>query len=236
MTIKEKKGHEKKKSGKNIAAALGGIILTGSLFLGACGVQAKTAAEGDMLSAEETAECVMESMRSLDLERFNQYTDNYIQTVYNWSGVPVRSEYHMFNELLQPGTKTGKAKEKYEFHHTLYEKMLENLTWEIKSVEENGERAEIVMEITNIDMNGLMARYERSILEDMIAGEGSGLGQMIKDLSHILDEDDGLMAMIDACDKEDTCTCTVTAVAYRENGVWILRLDDELQNACMGLP
>lgn len=219
--------------------AMGSMAIMGSLFLSACGAYAKDVT-GDgspanqSLTAEETVQCVMESMKVLDLDTFNACTDNYIQTEYNWIGFPMRSEYRVFNELLQPGLKLGKRKEKYEFNHKLSEKIMENMTWEIKSVTEDNDKAVIAMEITNLDMNGVMGRYEMSIVENMIESEGTGLGQMIKDLSKITDEESGLLTLIESCDKGETCTLDVTATAYREDGTWIVHLDDDLINACMG--
>lgn len=230
-----------KKAGKirNLKAAAGSMVIVGSLVLGACGAHAKGVAgdgsrSGQSPTAEETVQCVMESMRTLDLDTFNACTDNYIQTEYNWIGVPIRSEYRVFNELLQPGLKLGKRKERYEFSHKLSEKIMENLTWEIKAVKEDNDKAEIVMEITNLDMNGVMGMYEMSIMESMIESEGTGLKQMIKDLSSITDKDGSLLTFMESCDKDETCTLDVTAVAYLENGAWIVHLDDELINACMG--
>lgn len=224
---------------RNLRAAAGSMVIIGSLLLSACGAHAKGVAgdgsrSGSSPTAEETVQCVMESMRTLDLDTFNACTDNYIQTEYNWIGVPIRSEYRVFNELLQPGLKLGKRKERYEFSHKLSEKIMENLTWEIKEVKEGSDKAEIVMEITNLDMNGVMGMYMMNIMENMIESEGTGLKQMIKDLSSITDEEGGLLALIESCDKDETCTLNVTAVAYLENGAWIVHLDDELINACMG--
>lgn len=224
----EAKGSGMKRSKMTLAAVFLAVCLS------ACSVQAKGVSGDSMLSAEETVECVMESMKEMDLEQFNMCTDNYVQTEYNWMGVPVRSEYRIFNELLQPGVKFGKALEKYEFHHELYEEMLENLTWEIKSVEQDGDQAKISMVITNIDMNGVMGEYEMKILENMITSEGSGFLQMTKDLSQMFDEDNGLLAIMNDYDQDATCTFEVTASANRENGVWIIHLDEELINACLG--
>lgn len=220
-------------------AAAGRIVIIGSLFLSACSAHAKGVAgdgsrSGQSPAAEETVQCVMESMRTLDLDTFNACTDNYIQTEYNWIGVPLRSEYRIFSELLQPGVKFGMRKEKYKFHYKLYEKIMENLTWEIKDVKEDNDKAEIAMEITNLDMNGVMGMYEMYIMENVIESEGTGLKQMIKYLSSITDEEGSLFTFIESCDKDETCTLDVTAVAYLENGAWIVHLDDELINACMG--
>lgn len=151
---------------QGLKALIGSMTIAGGLFLSACGMHAEGAVTDSVISAEETVECVMESMKMLDLEQFNMRTDNYIQTEYNWIGVPVRNEYRVFSELLQPGIKFGRAQEKYEMHRNLYDKMLQNLRWEIKSVEEDADQAEITMEITNIDMNGVMGEYEMSKVEN----------------------------------------------------------------------
>ena len=42
---------------------------------------------------------------------------------------------------------------------------MEHMTWEIKDVRQNGEKAEIDMEISNIDMQKVMGEYEILILE-----------------------------------------------------------------------
>lgn len=219
---------------KKVKLVICQIVVSGSLFLSACSVYAKEDGSGTSLTASETVQCVMESMKTLDLDTFNTCTDNLLQTEYNWIGVPVRREYRVFSELLQPGVKLGKRKEKYEFHHKLSEKIMENLTWEIKRVKEDEDKAEIVMEVTNLDMNGVMGLYEMNILEKMIASEGTGLGEMIGELSSIADADGSLIALIESCDQDATCTFDVTATAYRKDGAWIIHLDDELINVCMG--
>lgn len=209
-----------------------GVMIAASLGLCACGVHAAGTADDSLLTAREAAECTMESLKTLDLKRFNECTDNYVETYYNWIGVPIEKEYRVFNELLQP--KWGKWKEKYEFNHKLNEKMMENLAWEIKDVKEDGGKAEITMEITNLNMADVMGKYELSILENMIESDGTGLGQMIKDLSNITDDEGGLLAIIESCDKKDLSMLEVTVTAHRKNGEWIIHLDDEFINAFMG--
>lgn len=205
-----------------------------SLFLGACSVHAEGAGGNPSLTARETAECVMESLKEVDIEQFNGYTDNYVETYYNWMGVPTRKQYRVFNELLQPGIKVGKWKDRYEFSSKLTEKMMENLAWEIEAVEEDRNSAEITMRVTNLNMADVMGKYELSIWEDMIESTGTGLGQMIQDLSNITDDEGGLLAIIESCDQDDICTLEVTVTAYRDDGAWVLHLDDEFINAFMG--
>ena len=219
---------------KKMKAGLLGIILFGSIVLSACGVHTISRSDDALCTAKDAAEHTMESLKALDLERFNEYTDNYVDTYHNWIGVPVETEYRVFNELLQPGIKTGKRKRKYEFNYKFAEKMMENLAWEIKDVKGNGDSAEITMEITNLNMADVMGKYEIYILENMLVSPGTGLGQMIKDISNIMDNEGGLLAIVESCDKNDICTLEVTVTAYRENGEWKIHLDDEFINAFMG--
>lgn len=226
----------KRKEKRNRRAAVCSVLTACGIFLGGCGAYAADGRvlAGQPLSAQETAQCMMESMKALDLETFNAVTDNYISTEYNWIGQPVRRQYRVFNELLQPGVRIGRWKKKYEFNQALSEKIMENLTWEMISAKEDHGRAEIVMEVTNLDMNGVMGMYEMNLMEKMIAGEGTGLREMIRELSSIADEDGGLLALMESWDQDRTCTLEVTATANRRDGTWIIHLDDELLNACMG--
>lgn len=230
---------EKRKEKRNRRAAVCSVLTACGILLSGCGAHGEGAAGGHVpavqsLTAEETAQCMMESMKAMDLDMFNACTDNYRSTEYNWIGFPVRSEYRVFNELLQPGVKLGKQKERYEFHHKLYEKMMDHLTWEMISVGEVQDQAEIVMEITNLDMNGVMGMYEMNLMEKMIAGEGTGMGEMLRELSSIADEDGSLLTLIESWDQDKTCTLEVTVTADRRDGTWIIHLDDALLNACMG--
>lgn len=219
---------------KRMKAGIYGMMLLAVFSLSACGAHTADRAEEDLLTARDAAECTMKSLETLDLEQFNECTDNYVETYYNWIGLPVEMEYQVFNELLQPGTKTGKRKKKYEFNHKMAEKMMENLAWDIEAVKEDGDSAEITMEITNLNMADVMGKYEIFLLENMLGSPGAGLGQMIKDVSNIMDDEGGLLAIMESCDKDDICTLEVTVTAYRENGAWKIHLDDEFINAFMG--
>ena len=219
---------------KKMKAGIYVMMILAGLILSSCGTHTADKADESLLTAKEAAECTMESLKALNLERFNECTDNYVDTYYNWIGVPVEKEYRVFNELLQPGAKTGKWKKKYEFDYKLSEKMIENLAWEIENVKEEGDSAEITMEITNLNMTDVMGKYEIYLFENMLDSPGTGLGQMIKDVSNIMDDEGGLLEIVEACDKDDICTLKVTVTAYRENGAWKIHLDDKFINAFMG--
>ena len=206
----------------------------GSIALSACSVSAADGKGNALPNAKEAAECTMESLKTLDLEQFNECTDNYVGTYCNWIGIPVEYEYRVFNELLQPGVKIGKRMKKYDFHYKMSEKMMENLAWEVKDVRQDGDQAEITMEITNLNMVDVMGKYEIYILENMLESSGTGIGQMIKDFSKIADDEGGLLQFIEACDENDICTIEVVVTAHQKNGKWKIHLDDEFINAFMG--
>lgn len=201
------------------------FLMTGALLLGGCGVKKSAYAPA---TPQEAAECIMESIKNLDMETFNQYTDNYIQTYHNWIGVPVEAEYQIFNELLQPQSKHSK---RYQTSYKLAQKMMEKLTWEITQVRENGSTAEIDMAITNIDMLKVMDTYETSILENMLQSPGIGIIQLIKDTVAIKTT---LISIIDNMDESDINTVSVTISAYQDNGQWKIHLSPDFIDAFFG--
>ena len=205
-------------------------FVAGSLLLGACGMggQADAQAKGTG-TLEDAVQCTMESLKELDLDTFNERTDNYVETYYNWLGIPVEWEYRVFNELLQPGLKMGKH---YQFNLQMAEKTVEQLEWEITDIRENGSQAEVDMEITNLDMTDVVGKYEILLWENMIAGKGTGMLQMLSDVADLANGGEDLLAIMD--EQEDTCTIVVTVQAYRENGCWKLHVSDEFINAFMG--
>ncbi len=219
---------------KKLRAGIYGMLLLAILSLCGCSAHTTDRAGETLLTARDAAECTMKSLKALDLKQFNNYTDNYVETYHNWIGVPVEKEYRVFNELLEPRAKSWTRKKKNEFNHKLAEKMMENLAWEIEEVKEDGDRAEITMEITNLNMADVTGKYEIYLLENMLNSPGTGIGQLIKDISNIMNDEGGLLAIVDSCDKNDICTLKVTVSAYRENGAWKLHLDDEFINAFMG--
>lgn len=227
-TVKKKEGacQSMRTQRMKIAAA----FVWGSLLLGACGMSGQAEAQEKRTETpEEAVQCTMESLKELDLNAFNEYTDNYVETCYNWLGIPVKREYRVFNELQQPGLKKGRH---YQLNLQMAEKIVEELEWEIKDIRESGSQAEIDMEITNRDMADVAGEYEIFLWENMIAGSGTGLRQMMSEIADLTNGGETLLTIMDA--QEDTCTIAVTVQAYREDGGWKLHVSDEFINAFMG--
>lgn len=202
------------------------LLLTSTLLISGCGKKNTSPAPSTPM---ETVECVMESIRDLDMETLNNYTDNYVQTYHNWIGVPMENEYRIFNELLQPRSKNGS---RYQSAYELDQKMMEKLTWEILDVRENTDSAEIDMSITNIDMSQVADIYAVQIMDDML--QSPGITQFAKSMSNLGSARDSLISIIDELSDSDICTTSVTAQAYQENGQWKIHLTPELINAFSG--
>lgn len=204
------------------------LLLTGTLFLNGCGKQEPKALPS---TPQEAVEYTMESLKTLDLKTFNACTDNYVQTWHNWIGVPAEREYRIFNELLQP---RAKHRKRYQSDYRLAQKMTENLEWEIADIRENGDTAEIDMEVTNINMRKAMENYETRILENVLESEGLGIMQLMTDLSELVAGKETLLAIIDDLEDSDICTVSVTAQAYQDNGQWKIHLSRDFINAFSG--
>ena len=204
------------------------FLMTSVLLLNGCGKKETASAPATPL---ETVECVMESIKDLDMETLNHYTDNYVQTYHNWIGVPVENEYRTFNELLQPRSKHSS---RYQSAYKLDQKIMENLIWEITDVREGSDTTEIDMEITNIDMSQVMGIYTAQILENMLESPGIGITQFVKDMSGLAMSKDTLISIIDELDDSDVITINVTVSAYQDGGQWKIHLTHDFINAFSG--
>lgn len=173
----------------------------------------------------------MKSIRDLDMETLNNYTDNYVQTYHNWIGVPVENEYRTFNELLQPHSTNSR---RYQSAYKLDQKIMENLTWEITDVREEVDSAEIDMSITNIDMSHVIETYTVQILDDMLESPGIGITQLAGSMSELVTAKDSIISIINELDDNEIYTTSITVHAYQENGQWKIHLTHDFINAFSG--
>lgn len=209
-----------------------GVFLTALmvLLLTAC-AGAKMEQEAEEKTPKEAANGMMNNLKELDLEAFNACTDNYVRTYHNWIGIPTEREYRVFNELLQPGMAKGKH---YVSNRRFAEKIMEHMEWEIIDVRQEGDRAEIDMIITNVNMRNVMGEYEMCILESMLEAPGSGLGQMMREMAGLAKGKEKLLSIMDGLDVTDTWTTEVTVMANWEDGRWKMHVSEAFINAFMG--
>ncbi|MDE7185229.1 MAG: hypothetical protein K2O40_12350 [Lachnospiraceae bacterium] len=209
------------------------FITINTLLLCACG-QSKTPTLPPA-TPQAAVECTMESIKNLDLDTLNQYTDNYVQTYHNWLGVPIENEYRVFNELLQPRSKHSR---RYQSAYKLDQKIMECLTWEITDVQTDQDTAALDMVITNIDMAKVLETYECQILENMLESPGFGFAQLTADMAELAVGKDTLISIlddsIDDLDPDDLISIRVTVLAFQDNGQWKIHLSDDLINAFSG--
>ena len=204
------------------------LAMVVSLCLSACAGKAVDAS-GTSGSPEEALESTMESLKTLDLEVFNDNTDNYVSTQRNWLGIPVRREYRVFNELQQPGLKSWK---KYKWNKELAEKIVENLSWEIGEVSEKGDVAKIDITLTNKDLTDVTGIFEINLLKGMIDSEGTGIMHLVKEVLNMANNGGDLCAIVDEMDQ--TCSIPVTVQAKRKDGKLIICLSNDFIEEFMG--
>ncbi len=203
------------------------VLLTVFLLLTACAGKMKNKTAD---TPREAAQQTMEAIKGLDLKTFNECTDNYEGACLNMIGFPVEKEYKVFSELLQTHFFKGRH---YRENHRFAEKVVEELTWKVGEIEEDGDKARIRMTFANKDMSEAMGRYALGIVEDMIEDTEIGAASLIKNVGDMINyRDDDLIRCID--ETENTWTEEVDVTAYREGGAWKIHLSDELINAFMG--
>ncbi len=178
----------------------------------------------------EAAECVMESLKELDMDTLNACSDNFIRVHRNFFGLPVRREYRVFNELQQPGLFKTKA---YRGNQDFARKLVENLEWEILEVREEGNTAEIDLRISNLDMAEVMGNYTVALLEGMVESDGMGLGSLFKELRDLEHDKSSLLTVMDSPELPEYET-EVTVHACQEEDGWKVQLGEEFINAFMG--
>lgn len=210
------------------------LFLVFTFLLSACGANTAKEPEENLLTVEESANQFMENLKSLNLDFFNEHSDNYVSSERNWLGITTRKDYQVFDDLLQPFHGNDK---RYQAAHRVSESLMKNLSWEITDVREENEQAEIDMKISNINMAKAMGYYEISLLENMIAGEGTGVFQFVKDIIGLVRSAanmDNLILAMEKLSPEDVSTISVTLRAYQEDGIWKFHLNDDFINAFMG--
>lgn len=179
---------------------------------------------------EETAETVMEAIRGLDLDTLNDATDNCTGIRRGWFGIPVGKEYKVFHELLQGGSKESRQ---YKRNYRIAAAITENLEWEIQDIKEKGNRAEIRLLISNVDMSEAQGRYMVRVMENMVKDEGAGLHGLTGNIFDLSQEAaEGLCQCIE--ETEGISAIEVTVLAKKEKEGWMIHIDDAFVNAFLG--
>ena len=208
----------------------------GKLFLALIMCLGLTACAGKMENAlislaepEEAVENVMESIKALDLETLNRYTDNHIASHRNFLGIPVSREYRVFNELQQPGLKRVKH---YQWNKEFAGKIVENLSWEIGEVRKEGDKAYVDLVLTNKDLTDVTGIYEVNLIKGMIHSEGLGIRHLVKEMFELTNEGGDLCEIID--EMEQTRDIEVTVRLDKKAGEWQVHLSEEFIDGFMG--
>lgn len=204
------------------------LVFIMALALTACAGKAANTSESSPGPAK-AVESAMESLKVLDFKAFNGYTDNYIATYRNFLGIPVSRKYRVFNELQQTELKGGK---RYRWNKELAEKIVENLSWEIGEVRQEGNKAWVDITLTNKDLTDVTGIYEINLIKGMIQSEGLGMMHLTREIFNLTSEGGDICAIVDEMD--EIRNFEVTVRLDEEAGKWKVHLSEEFINAFMG--
>lgn len=214
---------------KQVKIKTRGILFLAVLLccISACAGKEKHAGEK---TPEAAVELVMEAIRGLDLDTLNEVTDNCTGMRRGWLGIPVGKEYKVFRELLQGGSK---KRRQYKRNYKIAKAVTENLEWEIRDIKEKGNRAEIRLLISNVDMSEAQGRYMVRVMKDMLKDEGTGLHGLTGNIFDLSQETaEGLCQCIE--ETEGISAMEVTVLAEKEKEGWMIHIDDAFVNAFLG--
>lgn len=113
---------------------------------------------GQRASNEENIELeniindAMAALKNLDMETFNDYTNNKQTMVTPWGSENV--EYTLFGELCEE----QHTDTENDYVYQLDKEIVKNLSWEILDINQNGETAGIKLQITNLEMKGIFQK------------------------------------------------------------------------------
>lgn len=201
-------------------------ILICCLCLSGCGARNQSARTD---SPEAAVNSAMKALKGLDLDTFNDCTDNYVSTQRSWLGFAEMKEYRVFGEILQPGLIKGK---KYDANYAFAKEVTEKIRWKIKDVRTDGDESRVELSITNTDMTDVTGYYMIHVMEDAINSDGTGLGEFVEDMMDLEDKREGFLPYMK--DQEDSITKDVSVRVEKKNGKWILHVSDSFVNAFMG--
>lgn len=199
------------KKGVIIAVGLVMVLCLGFMSMGAYAApSANLKSEGqkniDTATSQGTLQATMQAIKNLDLESLNQYSDNE-REIKSAFGMGTIKEYIVFSELAR-GSKTD-----LKFNSAVVEK----LAWSIGEVKEEGNHAEIKIQITNRDLTELSSKFSEEILNSII-----NFSYTPKDFTDYVLESQG------------TITFDITVEINKKKGVWQTHLSDEFINAIYG--
>lgn len=187
------------------------ITLILALLLSGCGGPVRPEQ-----TAEETINTAFTALRDLDMVTFNACTNNKKGT-----------GYFLFSQLSK--------KQNDSSYKKVAQTLVKNLTWEINSIEENGETAVAKVTIHNKDFSDAAGIYIANLIQKVNQKQGGdmNLTKLIRTtVSEAKNDTDGLVACLESCQKDFSTNATVT-LQYIDNN-WQIVLDETLCNTLTG--
>lgn len=189
-----------------------GITLILALLLSGCGGPVRPEQ-----TTEETINTAFTALRDLDMVTFNACTNNKKGT-----------GYFLFSQL------SGK-KQDDSTYKKVASTLVKNLTWEINSIEENGETAVAKVTIHNKDFSDAAGIYVANLIQKVNQNHQGdmNLTKLIRTtVSEARNDTEGLLKCLESCQEDFSTTATVN-MQYVDNN-WQIVLDDSLCNTLTG--
>ena len=142
----------------------------------------------------ETVDEALVALKGLDMASFNVLTDNRQLMTTPWG--TGREEYTLFGELCGEAADSGSL--------ALDERIVQELSWEIRAIHMDCDRAVIRLRLTNRDMQGIFAAKEST---------------------------DGMIAAIEALPPGPTRTTEIVLRVKQSVGQWQLHIDQDFVEA-----
>ena len=183
-----------------------GVLVTG------CGADvAKYSAQ----TPEEAINTAFTALRELDMQTFYQCTNK-----------KKEDECQLFSDLLQ---------NKGEAYRPLAEAMVQHLSWEITTIQKNGDTATANVTIHNKDFSDAVGNYIADTIRyvEEQYNMGADLSVLINNIiKEAHNNPDMLLPYFEACDKAFTADVTITLT--RIDNTWQIQLDDTLCDSLLG--
>lgn len=195
---------------KKIICAIS-LSLICTLFLSAC-----NSTQRIEQTPEETVQTAFTALKDLDMKTFNACTNNKRD-----------GRYRLFDELIR--------KKKDDKRALIAQALVENLSWEINSIEINNNKAIVEVTIQNKDFSNSVGLFVADLIQECsnIQEDGTNLASLTKQMLHKTSNiPETLLPYIQNSDKNISSTLSVNL--KKIDNAWQIQLDDTLCDTLMG--
>ena len=186
------------------------VPLLSLLLLTGCGGQSP-----QQQSPEDTVNTAFTALKELDIDTFNDYTNN--KQIGN----------RIFSELLRRNVEQS--------HLDLAQVLVQDLSWEITDTQIHNDTATVTLTVQNHDFSNALSTYVADLIRNVVNSQATDtdLARLIKDtINEARNAPQNLLPYLQACNT--TMSVPITVNLKQNNNCWQIQLDDTLCNALIG--